>query len=438
MQRVRLYAGLLLAIGIAYWAAILLGGHEPFDATGNVMGQDFIAKAAGGRIALQGSWHGLYEISAQRTVELHLLGARSNGSPFYWDGFVAPPFAAFLFAPFAALPYLVGAALWTIFSAFLITASLWLLWPLAPSLHRYGRRTLVVLAFSSFPVVELLINGQDAAVCLFLFSLGLRLMLARRDGAAGAVLGLGMFKPQYFLLVPVLLLLQRRWRALGAWAAVAAALTVASLALVGPDGARDYVRLLTREFSHDGVGAGRAWNAPSLIGLARVMRAYLPSPLGAAAAAATFGIGGVVVVQWFARSKIISRTDRELALLYASMVLVGALTSSHLFYYDAVILWVPVLVLYEAGSSSATVRILLATVYLLSWSYIILDQPVLAQPLFVRLPAPLPLVSAPWVVVPLVGLFEVAQRLLGTRATPAPPFASIDLAGGVDMVAGDE
>ena len=407
VRRVRFCAALFFSVGLMYAVWPIAEGHAPFDNSSNPIARDFIAKAAGGRIALMGRWHELYDVKVQHAVEQKLLGRPEWP---YWNGFVAPPFAAYLFAPFAALPYLVAVASWTLFSAGLITASLWLLWPLVPSLHRYGLKFVLLVVFSSFPVVDLLIYGQDSAVCLFLFALGLRLLLKHRDATAGAVLGLGVFKVQFFLLVPVLLLLDRRYRALGGWLAVGSALTFLSVALVGAGGVHTYLHLLTNEFRHDGVAAGQVWNTPSLFGLTRALRAYLPPPLGTAATALMFGIGVILLIQWLDRARLLALTDRELEVLYAGMMLAVAVVNPHLLYYDAVILLAPALLLYEAASASSLVRALLATAYLMGWSYILLDDQ-----FFVHLPGPLPLLSAPWVVVPLIGLFEVAMRLLRTQ-----------------------
>ena len=407
-RRVRLFALCCLSCGLAFQVWLVVAGHFPFEISGSPVGADFIAKAAGGRMALDGQWHRLYDPHAQFAVERELLGHSWS----LWDSFIAPPIAAYLFAPFAAVPYLVGVALWTAFSVLLIAASEWLLWPCVPVLHQFGRGFLLLVIFASFPTVQLLILGQDAAVCLFLLTMGLRLLLARRDMVAGSVLALGVFKPQYFLLVPLLLLLQRRWRALAAWAGVAGALTLLSVALIGGDGVRAYLHLLTGEFNHNGVGGGRAWGVPSLFGLARLMRAFLPSTVGNIATAAMLGAGALLLIRWLDKARNVARTGRELELLYGSMILITVLTNPDMFYFDAVILLVPALVLYELAGDALAVRVLLAAVYLLSWSYVPLAQPVFAQPLTTRFPGPLPLLSAPWVVLPLIGLFEITCRRL--------------------------
>jgi hypothetical protein len=137
------------------------------------------------------------------------------------------------------------------------------------------------------------------------------------------------------------------------------------------------------------------------------LRAFLPAPLADLSTLLLLGSAAVLLVQWARRAKEAARNDRELELLFAGMVLIGSVLAPDFFYYDAVMLLLPALMLYEVGAAEPTARVLLAAAYAMSWSYV-----VFAQPLFLQLPAPWPLVSAPWVVVPLIGLFEVAQQML--------------------------
>jgi hypothetical protein len=70
--------------------------------------------------------------------------------------------------------------------------------------------------------------------------------LARRDRdfAGGAVLGLGLIKFHLFLMWPLALLLQKRWRMLAGACAAAASELLLSLALAGPAGMAKYFALL--------------------------------------------------------------------------------------------------------------------------------------------------------------------------------------------------
>ncbi len=73
------------------------------------------------------------------------------------------------------------------------------------------------------------------------------LLERKRDGAAGLLLALALFKFHLFLLLPLAILLRGRWRLLAGYAGGGAALAAFSVLLAGPAGLREYVNLLTRK-----------------------------------------------------------------------------------------------------------------------------------------------------------------------------------------------
>ena len=86
-------------------------------------------------------------------------------------------------------------------------------------------------------------------VCVLLLAIvACSYALAERDKplAAGSVAGLLVAKFHLAVLFPVLLLAQRRWRMLAGFSAAACACAAVSVALVGVDGSREYISLLTR------------------------------------------------------------------------------------------------------------------------------------------------------------------------------------------------
>jgi hypothetical protein len=134
-----------------------------------------------------------------------------------------PPVFALLCAPLALLPYLAAWAVWTgaTFAAF------------AAALRRIlpGREGLL-LALGAPASFVCVLHGQTgfavAAVCAW----GL-VLLDRRPLLAGGVLSLLACKPHFAVLVPLLLLVGGRWRALAALAGGTLLLALASLAAFG-------------------------------------------------------------------------------------------------------------------------------------------------------------------------------------------------------------
>ncbi len=399
-RRIRLYAAAFAAATLAVYAAVGLAGHMPFDLFGQPLFPDFAAQATAGRIALAGDLGRLYDVAHQGTVQQQLLGAPPHDANL----FMSPPFVAYLWAPFAALPYLAGAGAWTIVSLALLLASLCLLWPLLPNLHGAGFGLALLVVCSSQPVAELLLDGQDSALSLFLLVVALRLLLTGRDLPAGAVLGLGVFKPQLFLLMPILLLCLGRRRAVAAWALTSTLLAAVSLALVGPAGVRAYLRLLAAPAYHQALQGSLGAKMQSATAL---LRPFVPASATLYVSAAALALGALLVASMARRYRRLAAGRRAFILLYGLALLVTGLVSPHFFIYDCVILLPPALFLLNETPASPSVRLALAAAYLATWTT------ALRYALFGRTPAPLALLLAgPWVIIPVAFLAARTRRLL--------------------------
>ena len=71
-----------------------------------------------------------------------------------------------------------------------------------------------------------------------------RLAAKGSDGLAGLLLGLGAYKPHLIWLLPLALIAERRWKMLSSFAATCCGLALVSLAAVGPDGIRQWIKLV--------------------------------------------------------------------------------------------------------------------------------------------------------------------------------------------------
>jgi hypothetical protein len=145
------------------------------------------------------------------------------GQPL-WDHEWSYPPSVLLFAvPLSVLPLVVAYGLWT-------SGTLATLWA---ALRAGGMPSSVCLAVVTGPAALLSAwFGQNGALSGALLAGGL-LMVGRRPVAAGVLLGLLSFKPHLGILLPVVFLASRDWRALGVTIATAAALIVVSGALFG-------------------------------------------------------------------------------------------------------------------------------------------------------------------------------------------------------------
>lgn len=147
------------------------------------------------------------------------------------------PIFALLFAPLTLLPPLAGYALWMAIS---LAALGWLTWRVHQLLPGVSTPWLLVALATFAPIAMSFFNGQPMlllAVAVGEMYLALR---AGRDLRAGLWLSVLVLKPQYAILLGPMLLVQRRWRAVGgALAGVAVALLLSWLG-VGWDGLRGY------------------------------------------------------------------------------------------------------------------------------------------------------------------------------------------------------
>jgi len=414
VPRLRFYCIVLLLFALATYVPVIVHGDPPFDAFGHPVAVDLVAHVTAGKMMLNGDLNQLYDVQSQWAAQQVFLG---NRYPDIIHFYISPPFVAVLYVPFAVVPYLDAAILWTILTLGLLALSLRLLWPIVPNLHRYGFGSILIILLSSWPVIELLVDGQDSAVSLLLLVAGLRLLLARRDLAAGGVLGLGVFKPQLFLLIPVLLLFRRQWRALAGWFATVVAVTVLSLIMVGPRGSRGYLALITSPSFQQGTEAV-GWKMLSLEPLAHALFGGLAVAL---ATPVTLAIDAVLLAA-FARTVLKSPAHpRQTTLLFAMTILVGSVVSPYFFVYDGVVLLLPSVLLLDEATTNTTVRLSVVVGYVLTWTTLI------RYSAFGHATWPGSLLAAPWTVVPLIALTVVAQRLIRVHDTAGPAqLASVD------------
>ena len=415
-----LVGGILLTLMLLFGLPQTLRGTSISDDAGARRGPDFLTHYTAGRMLLVGDAAHLYDAPLQSAAQEAALGAPlDRPSPF-----LLPPAAALLFAPFALLPLAPAATLWAALTVVLMLTSLRLVWPLSPLCGQLPGALAALALLGTYPVGMNLVGGNNAALWLTVYALGARLYLTGRIVAAGAVLGLGALKPQLFLAVPILLLAQRRWRALTAFAAVAAALAALSLALVGRDGARDYVAYLTSDAYRAEVAVAEAWRMLSLPALARALAPHAPDLIPVAIA-----LAGMLLLGWAVRTRAAApprppgssgssgssprpepSLDPAQAAAYAAMVLVGVAIDPHVFLYDALVLAVPILLL-AGGPGWGAPAWALAALWALTWAMPFRDAPAPGSP-----------AAIPWVALPLLAL--AAAALHDARTRPPTPESS--------------
>jgi hypothetical protein len=195
---------------------------------------DFAVYYIFARVGIDHGWGSLYDYAAMRQ-EWIALGSAFLYPPLY------PPTLAWFVAPFAALPFATGYALWNVLLVASLLITWWLTVPPSSRLVRLGH-----LAFAvALPAVAFgLLLGQVVIVVAAAVSISWWLLRRNRPFAAGLVLSLIALKPQLALMVPIALFVAGQSRAFLGWAAGSLVMLGAALATIGFGGLQTYAVLL--------------------------------------------------------------------------------------------------------------------------------------------------------------------------------------------------
>lgn len=324
-KRARVYALVFIGLYVVAWGYELNLATPPVYGDGGPIGGDYIAFHAAGRLLLQGRGSELYDRSAVVAVQDGFLDGRAPG---FYDAFRNPAFAALPFVLLALVDLIPGYLAWSVVSLGALGLAIWLLLQQLPEL-RPRWRGLLVLVFAFAPVFFGLIDGQNATVSLLLYVLIYRALVRNQDERAAFWAGLGLFKPQLFLVFPLVLLARRSWTALGVYALTAVGLGAASVALVGPDGVAAWLRIVTEPES--GQVLVNSWRMVSLQSLFHTLLRNQPTLALGLYVAASAALLGVLVRVWADR-----RTPPNLSWIFTSLVAV--LVDPHLVDYDLTVL----------------------------------------------------------------------------------------------------
>jgi Glycosyltransferase family 87 len=144
-----------------------------------------------------------------------------------------PPFEAILYLGLASYPYFRAYELWFLVNLVFLAGFVYLAHLSLPELWSRFPELLFLAPLAFFPVAYALMQGQDSILLMLLYCLAYTALRRGEDLKAGAFLGLGLFKFHLVLPFVFILLLGRRWRALGGVLLSTAFDGVVSLWLVG-------------------------------------------------------------------------------------------------------------------------------------------------------------------------------------------------------------
>lgn len=177
---------------------------------------------------------------------------------------VNPPVAALIMAPLTGLDPLRAKAAWTAISLACLGAAL-ALWGWVDRWDARAFAAAAVLAAAYEPLREGLRLGQVYVLLLLLEVCCCACLLRCRDSGAGGLLGAMLAFKTAGLLVPGLLLAQRRWRALAATLLTVAAVVALSLPVVGTGAWLTYGALIVRFGGHPELASPAYQSLPGLL-----------------------------------------------------------------------------------------------------------------------------------------------------------------------------
>ena len=217
-SRMRGYSAVLLAaylIASILWIALANG---LVDRNNKPLGTDFSNVYAAGMLASNGKPDVAYDWPSEHAVEKAIFG---RDVPFY--GWHYPPQFLLVAEILALVPYGWALALWmaTTLSAYIAIIRVILPQPTA---------VLVALAYPA--VFVNLLHGQNGFINTALLG-GALLLLDRRPITSGVLIGLLAYKPQFGVLIPLMLLATARWTVLAAASATVLAACTVTLSMFG-------------------------------------------------------------------------------------------------------------------------------------------------------------------------------------------------------------
>jgi alpha-1,2-mannosyltransferase len=232
-ERIGRVAVLVLIASAAGFLYLVVTANGAVDRQGRPLGTDFSNVYAAGTYVLNGHPDAPFDAPQQYARERAIFG---EATQFY--GWHYPPYFLFIAAALALLPYGLALAVWqaTTLGLYLLAIRA-ILASSFPSPQRAGQANadpLWILLALAFPAVLINIgHGQNGFLTAALLGGGL-MMLDRRPLLAGVLIGLLAYKPQYGLLIPIVLAVSARWRSFAAAAATVALFTLATMLCFGP------------------------------------------------------------------------------------------------------------------------------------------------------------------------------------------------------------
>jgi hypothetical protein len=327
-QRMRLWALAVLvasAGGLLYLVATSDGLNDFLD---RPLGTDFSNVYAAGTYVLDGRAAAAFDWPLQHAREQAIFGEKT---PFY--GWHYPPFFLFIAGLLALMPYVIALIVWQLATfvlyLFAIRAILSTSWPGSSRPSTPYDRLWLLLAVA-FPAVFVNIgHGHNGFLTAALLGTAL-VTLDRRPILSGILFGLLAYKPQFGLLIPLVLIATGRWRVFVAASLTVILLALATLLAFGPEIWSAFIASLPLTRVEVLEQGGTGWHKiQSVFSVVRMWGGGVPFAC-AAQGAATVTLAVSLVVLW--------RSHAAYPLKAAALAIAAILATPYSLDYDFVVL----------------------------------------------------------------------------------------------------
>lgn len=328
-RRVRDYSLIFLAVFLAAAVWFHAGTTGLVDRRGQPVGTDFVNVYAAGVMVARGDAPGAYRYTRHHLVEREVVG--NERIPYF--GWHYPPMFLGVAWLLAQMPYATALALYLAATFALLAVVVW----------RIAPHPLTLLVLLAFPGTFVnLGHGQNAFLTAALLGGGL-LLLERRPVAAGVLLGLLSYKPQFGLLIPVALLAGLHIRAILAAGATVIAVCLLSLGLFGMETWKAFFAstALTQDIILEQGATG--WEKiQSSFSMARSLGAPLPLAYGVQFVVTALATLAVIWTWW--------RSGADYAVKASVLCVAILLSPPYLLDYDLVVLALPIAFMAALGA----------------------------------------------------------------------------------------
>ena len=323
LERLRVYSWIFIVLWTVAFVALIATATGLLDVLGRPLGTDFANTWSSGLQALAGEHMAVYDLDAQRAAQ-HAAFATPDIATFDWHyPWLYPPTFLLIAAALAVLPY--G---WALFVWLALTMAMY--WAAIRAVMADRAHRLASLAALAFPAVALNIgHGQNAFFSTGLIGAGL-IWLDRRPVLAGIAFGLLSYKPQFGLLIPMVLIATGRWKVFVSASVTVVLMIVASVLVFGVEMWPAFLAhtSFTREVVLE--SGAMAWEQKQ--SLFAALRAVGGGVSLAYALQAVLGVSVAVATVWLWRQRI------DYALKAAGLVVGTLLVTPYMVDYDFVIL----------------------------------------------------------------------------------------------------